>query len=176
MARSAAWASLRRDKGESRWVWAETIRVWRAAGKAEVCWGKGWKFWNAWRSVKLCADGNHRSRFSVFCIGSYVAHTGDSEVLTFWLQPICVFSYNESLPNLAWFYALLDCSGGHWIICGIYQNQADSIWSLWALSAAPTSPARTGAEQVWAKRAKVFVVDVVVVIVTWWKGGNTLRA
>lgn len=35
------------------------------------------------RSVKLCADGNHRSRFSVFCIVSYVAHTGDSEALTF---------------------------------------------------------------------------------------------
>ena len=38
-----------------------------------------------------------------------------------------LFFYDKSFPNLAWLYSLLDCSGGHGIVCGIYQNQAYSI-------------------------------------------------
>lgn len=103
------------------------------------------------------------------CVIKHPAYTENSKVLKFWLQQNCVFSYDNSFPNLAWLSSVLDCSGGHGIVCGIHQNQAYSIWSLRALSAASTSPARAGPQQVRAKWAKIFVVGIIIVIVIYWK-------
>lgn len=43
---------------------------------------------------------------------------------------------------------LLDCCGSDRVICGVHQNQAYCVWSLWALSAASSPSAGTGSQQV----------------------------
>jgi len=43
---------------------------------------------------------------------------------------------------------LIDCCGSDRILCGVHQNKAYCVWSLWTLSAASSPSARTGSQQV----------------------------